>query len=161
MFFAALISAAFTEKDVEKCFDIALSVIPKNSRFYEDAVWAKAQADSDIPRDELILSLLERGKKYSWVHTINNATFCIAAIMRYKNDFREAVTFAVECGADTDCNGATVGSFMGALLGEGGVPDDLKNGMKDTFSVGVSPYDNYSIRKFADEVKALHDSLNG
>ncbi len=161
MFFAALIAAAFTEKDVDKCFETALSVVPKKSRFYEDAVWAKELSESDISRDELILSLLERGKKYSWVHTINNATFCIAAIMRYKNDFRGAVTFAVECGADTDCNGATVGSFMGALLGEKGVPDDLKNGMKDTFSVGVSPYDNYSIRKFADEVKELHDSLNG
>ncbi len=160
MFFAALISAAFTEKDVNKCFDIALSVVPKKSRFYEDAVWARGLAESDIPRDELIKTLIERGKKYNWVHTINNATFCIAAIMRYKNDFREAVVFAVECGADTDCNGATVGSFMGALLGEKGVPDDLREGMKDTFSVGVSPYDNYSIRAFADEVKALCDELN-
>ncbi len=160
MFFAALISAAFTEKDVSRCFDIALSVVPKKSRFYEDAVWARELAESDIPRDELIKTLIERGKKYNWVHTINNATFCIAAIMRYKNDFRQAVAFAVECGADTDCNGATVGSFMGALLGEKGIPDDLREGMKDTFSVGVSPYDNYSIRDFADEVKELCDSLN-
>lgn len=160
MFFAALISAAFTEKDVNKCFETALSVIPKNSRFYEDAVWARQLAESDIPRDELIKKLVERGVKYSWVHTINNATFCIAAIMRYKNDFGEAVAFAVECGADTDCNGATVGSFMGALLGEKGVPSDLREGMKDTFSVGVSPYDNYSIRAFADEIKELRDILN-
>ncbi|MBQ8895934.1 MAG: ADP-ribosylglycohydrolase family protein [Clostridia bacterium] len=160
MFFAALIASAFTEKSVEKCFENALAVIPKNSRFYEDAVWARGLAESDITRDELIKTLIERGKKYSWVHTINNATFCIAAIMRYKNDFREAVAFAVECGADTDCNGATVGSFMGALLGDKGVPDDLKAGIKDRFSVGVSPYDNYSIKRFADEVKELCDKLN-
>ncbi len=160
MFFAALIAAAFTEKDVEKCFETALAVIPKQSRFYEDAVWARELALSDMPRDELIKTLLERGGRYSWVHTINNATFCIAAIMRYKNDFREAVAFAVECGADTDCNGATVGSFMGALLGGKGVPEDLKDGMKDTFSVGVTPYDNYSIKAFAKEFKDLHEQLN-
>ena len=160
MFFAALIASAFTEKDVDKCFENALAVIPKKSRFYEDAVWARELALSDISRDELIKTLIERGSRYSWVHTINNATFCIAAIMRYKNDFRESVAFAVECGADTDCNGATVGSFMGALLGGREVPDDLKDGMKDTFSVGVSPYDNYSIKAFGDEIKALHDSLN-
>lgn len=160
MFFAALIASAFTEKEVDRCFENALAVIPKKSRFYEDAVWARELALSDISRDELIKRLIERGNRYSWVHTINNATFCIAAIMRYKNDFREAVTFAVECGADTDCNGATVGSFMGALLGGKGVPDDLKDGMKDTFSVGVSPYDNYSIKAFGDEIKALHDKLN-
>ena len=160
MFFAALIASAFTEKDVNKCFENALAVIPKQSRFYEDAVWAKELAESDIERDELISALLERGCKYSWVHTINNATFCIAAIMRYKNDFLNAVAFAVECGADTDCNGATVGSFMGALLGGKGVPEELKNGMKDTFSVGVSPYDNYSIKAFAEEFKALFEQLN-
>jgi ADP-ribosylglycohydrolase len=160
MFFAALIASAFAEKDVGKCLENALAVIPKRSRFYEDAVWAIELAESDICRDELIKALIERGKKYSWVHTINNATFCIAAIVRYKNDFREAVAFAVECGADTDCNGATVGSFMGALLGEKGVPEDLKNGMQDRFSVGVSPYDDYSIRAFADEVKELHEKLN-
>ena len=160
MFFAALIASAFTEKDVNICFEAALAVIPKNSRFYEDAVWARELGESDMARDELISTLIERGSRYNWVHTINNATFCIAAIMRYKNDFREAIAFAVECGADTDCNGATVGSFMGALLGEEGVPEDLKAGMKDTFSVGISPYDNYSIARFGDEIKELHDSLN-
>ena len=160
MFFAALIASAFTEKDVNKCFETALAVIPKNSRFYEDAVWARELGESDMARDELIRTLIERGSRYNWVHTINNAAFCIAAIMRYKNDFREAIAFAVECGADTDCNGATVGSFMGALLGEDGVPEDLKAGMKDTFSVGISPYDNYSIARFGDEIKELHDSLN-
>lgn len=160
MFFAALIASAFTEKNVEKCFENALAAVPKNSRFYEEAVWAKKLAESDMSRDELIKRLLENGNKYSWVHTINNATFCIAAIIRYKNDFRNALTFAVECGMDTDCNGATVGSFMGALLGEKGIPDDLSSGIKDTFSVGISPYDNYSIRKFGDEFKALFDELN-
>ncbi|MBQ1206004.1 MAG: ADP-ribosylglycohydrolase family protein [Clostridia bacterium] len=158
MFFAALISAAFTEKNIDKCFKTALAVIPKKSRFYEEAVRAKALAESDISRDELIKALLDN--TYSWVHTINNATFCIAAIARYKNDFREAVAFAVECGCDTDCNGATVGSFMGALLGEKGIPKDLSDAMRDTFSIGISPYDNYSIRKFADEVKEMHEKLN-
>ena len=160
MFFAALIASAFTEKSVDNCFKTALAVIPKKSRFYEDAVWAKELAESELTRDELIARLLERGKKYNWVHTINNATFCIAAIFRYKDDFRKAVAFAVECGADTDCNGATVGSFMGALLGERNIPEDLKSGIKDTFSVGVSPYDNYSIRAFAEEIKELRESLN-
>ena len=123
--------------------------------------WAKKLAESDLGREELMDTLFETGKKYSWVHTINNATFCIAAIMRYRNDFRGAVAFAVECGMDTDCNGATVGSFMGALLGREGIPADLADAMKDKFTVGVTPYDNYSIKAFAEEVKALHEKLNG
>ena len=161
MFFAALIAAAFVDKDVKKCFETALAIVPKKSRFYEMAVWAKELAESERSRGELMTELLDRSGKYNWVHTLNNAAFCIAAILRYGDDFREAVAFAVECGADTDCNGATVGSFMGALLGAKGIPADLSEGMKDTFSVGIAPYDRYSIRAFADEVKVLRESLNG
>jgi len=160
MFFAAFISAAFTEKDVDKCFETALSTIPQNSRFYEEALNAKKLAETCETREELIEKVLVILNKYNWVHTINNAAVCIAAIFRYKNDFRNAVAFAVECGADTDCNGATVGSFMGALLGEEGIPEDLATAMKDTFSIGVAPYDNYSICRFADEVAQLRKELN-
>ncbi len=160
MFFAALIAAAFTEKCFDTAFKTALAVIPKNSRFYEEVVWAKEIAESDIPRDELIKLLAERANKYHNVHTINNAAFCIAAIARYKTDFWEAVAFSVECGLDTDCNGATVGSVMGALLGARNIPDFASAPLKDTFSVGVHPYDNYSISQFASEVKSLFDNLN-
>ena len=159
MFFAAFIAAAFRCKDLQKCFDTALSAVPKKSRFYEEALHARELALSDIPRGELRDTLFERGKKYNWVHTLNNAAYCIAAMFRYPKDFREAVAFAVECGMDTDCNGATVGSCMGALLGEGAIPADLKDAMKDRFSVQVSPYDDYSISRFADECKELCDRL--
>ncbi len=160
MFFAALIAAAFTQKDFDKAFQTALAVIPKNSRFYEEAVWAKEIAESDMEREDLIKLLAERANKYHRVHTINNAAFCIAAMARYKNDFWEAVAFSVECGLDTDCNGATVGSVMGALLGAKAIPDFASSPLQDTFTVGVHPYDNYSITKFAHEVKSLYEKLN-
>lgn len=158
MFFAALIAAAFTEKDINVCFETALAVVPRKSRFYETAVWARDLAKSDLSRHALLDTLLTFSKTYNWVHTLNNAAFCIAAITRYSHDFRRAVAFAVECGLDTDCNGATVGSFMGAFLGKQGIPEDLSAPLQDTFSVGVAPYDHYSIRSFAREVKALHDT---
>ncbi|MBQ3002741.1 MAG: ADP-ribosylglycohydrolase family protein [Clostridia bacterium] len=160
MFFAAMIAAAFVHKDARKCFDIALATIPQKSRFAEEVLWAKHLAETCETREELMEKILAPSEKYNGVHTINNATFCIAAIMRYPEDFRNAVAFAVECGMDTDCNGATVGSFMGALLGEQGIPADLSDAIKDTFSVGVAPYDNYSIRAFAKEVKSLREQLN-
>ncbi len=159
MFFAAFIAAAFRYKDADICFEKALSAVPKNSRFYEAAKHSRELALSDLSREELRDRLFEEGKAYSWVHTINNAAYCVAALTRYKNDFRAAVTFAVECGMDTDCNGATVGSCMGALLGDGGIPDDLKNALNNRFSVQVSPYDDYPIDKFAEECKELCDKL--
>ncbi len=162
MFFATFIAAAFTEKNVDECFRIALSVVPKKSRFYEEALNAKKLAEACSTREELMEKVLGIVNKYNWVHTLNNAVICLAAIFRYKDDFRNAVAFAVECGADTDCNGATVGSFMGALLGEKGIPEDLASAMKDTFSVGVHPYNEYSIRRFADEVAEFrHEEICG
>lgn len=160
MFFAALISAAFVEKDLDKCFQTALAVIPKNSRFYEEAVYVNNLAQSDILRDELRDILVERAEKYHPVHTINNAAFCIGAIMRYKNDFSGAVAFSVECGLDTDCNGATVGSVMGALLGKKNIPDNWRIPLMDKFDTGVHPYNQYSIEGFAKEIKALNDKIH-
>ena len=159
MFFAAFIAAAFRYKDLQTCFEKALAAVPKKSRFYETALHARELALSDMPRGELRDTLFAEGKKYSWVHTLNNAAYCIAAMFRYPADFREAVAFAVECGMDTDCNGATTGSCMGALLGEGAIPADLKNALNDRFSVQVSPYDDYPITRFADECKELCDKL--
>ncbi len=159
MFFAAFIAAAFRYGSVWECFDRALATVPVRSRFYEEALFAKNLALSDVSREELRDTLCSRGAKYSWVHTLNNASFCIAAMFRYPLDFREAVAFAVECGMDTDCNGATTGSCMGALLGEEAIPADLKEAMRNNFSVQVSPYDNYPIDRFADECKALCDRL--
>ena len=161
MFFAALIASAFTVKDADKCFETALSFVPKNSRFREWALFAREAALSGLTRGELIKTLVEKGKTLSWVHTLNNASYCIAAITRYPGDFREAVTFAVECGMDTDCNGATVGSFTGALLGESAIPRDLKDPLENRFSVGVSPYDNYPIDKFASECASLFREYAG
>lgn len=160
MFFAALISSAFTVKDVNKCIDIALSVIPKKSRFYEMVNYAIKISKSNLNNDELIKEVLNWSKKYNWVHTLNNALICITAIIRHNNSFINALSFTIECGLDTDCNGATVGSFMGALLGEKEIPIHLKNPLNDTFSVGINPYNNYSIKEFSKELKDLHIKLS-
>lgn len=34
-----------------------------------------------------------------------------------ETDFTNALGIAMECGYDTDCNGATVGSIMGIMIG--------------------------------------------
>lgn len=160
MFFSAMISAAFVEKDIEKCFEIALSVVPKRSRFYEEMLLARDIAKNANSREDLIEKLVKNSKKYNWVHTINNAAICIGTIFYANGDFAEAVSLSIECGCDTDCNGATVGSFMGALLGEKNIPEYLKAPLNDTFSTGISQYENYSIKRFASECRDLRTKLN-
>lgn len=154
MFFAAFIAAAFTDKSIDNCFAKALSFVPKKSRFYETALKAREIALSAGNLDELF-SELEKMPKYGYVHTLNNAALCIASIFYSKGDFARAVTAAVAGGMDTDCNGATTGSFMGALCGEDGIPARFKDPLCDTFRSGLPGYDPASISGFAEKCAAL------
>ena len=57
---------------------------------------------------------------YNFVHTINNACFVVLGLAYGRGDFAATVGIAVECGEDTDCNGATAGSILGCDQGCGG-----------------------------------------
>lgn len=149
MFFAAFISWAFVAENAEQCFETAISFIPVKSRFYEFAMLARDVGRKARSAEEVSLMLEERMPKYHCVHTLNNAAICIASMIYAAGDFRKAVCCAVSCGMDTDCNGATVGSAMGALLGEENIPADLKDPLNDTFYCGVAPYEPGKISGFA------------
>lgn len=150
MFFAALISAAFTEKDIGKCIDIALSVIPMKSRLYADIQFAIKAAKSSANEIELYKKLWNRFGSLSAVHTNNNAAVCVAALIMGNGDFVRSVGTAVGAGWDTDCNGATVGSFMGALLGDDKIPDYLSAPLNDTLYSSVIGFHPASIRSCAE-----------
>lgn len=159
MFFAAMISAAFAEKNILKCFEIALSQIPINSRFYKEMLNAKSIAETAKDDDDFINRINNETTKYSYVHAINNSAICVGSILYANGDFKKAVCISVASGMDTDCNGATVGSFMGALLGESGIPHDLKDPLNDTFYCGLSPYHPGKISEFAKEYEDLYKKL--
>lgn len=155
MFFAALISAAFTEKDIKKCVEIALSVIPQKSRLYEDIQFAVSVAESSADEIELYKRLWERFGKLSAVHTNNNAAVCVASLIMGKGDFVRSVGLAVGAGWDTDCNGATVGSFMGALLGREKIPEYLSAPLHNTLFSSVLDFHPASIRECAERTWKL------
>jgi hypothetical protein len=132
MFFAALIASAFVEKNIEVCIEQALLVIPKTSRLYQyikkTIHIVKEEDDLETMMSKVWTYLLD----YDPAHTINNACICVASILFSKGDFNRAITTAVLFGLDTDCNGATVGSFMGALLGEQSIESHWRNPLNDT-----------------------------
>ncbi len=59
------------------------------------------------------------------MHTNNNAVLVTTAILLGQYNFETAIATAVLGGWDTDCNGATVGSIMGAKLGIRDLPKKL------------------------------------
>jgi ADP-ribosylglycohydrolase len=132
MFTAALIAAAFTENDPYKLIETALCYIPKKSRLMSDikqAVEIAAKAKDEL---ELADELWKAFGKYSWVHTNNNTALSAAALIFSGGDFEKAITTTVMSSWDTDSNGATVGSIVGALNGEKNIPEKWKAPLHDT-----------------------------
>lgn len=122
MYVAAIIAAAFVESDLEKLVEIGLSQIPANCRLAQDIRQAVQIAQEATGQLDLVGRLWEAFQHYNPVHTNNNAALVTASLLYAKSDFEKAITTSVLGGWDTDCNGATVGSIMGAKLGAAALP---------------------------------------
>lgn len=155
MFFAALIALAFVEKDGKRCVDLAMSVVPKRSRLssYLQKTIDLATEIHDL--DALMERVWEYLLDYDPAHSINNACICVAAILYGNGDFTKSIGAAVGFGLDTDCNGATVGSFVGALVGEAGIEDHWKQPLNDTIESLIPGYHPVSIKALAKRFQAL------
>ena len=61
-------------------------------------------------------------------HTVPIAAY---AWFRHGDDYRQALTAALDCGGDTDTVGAIVGALAGAMVGEPGIPEAWHAGVAD------------------------------
>lgn len=140
MFCAAAISAALATDDIHQIIEAAAAEIPADCRL------AEAVADSLRWRNEcstwedaLGRMLATYYGKYHKVHTNNNLAIVLIALLFGWPDFEKVITYAVAQGMDTDCNGATAGSIIGAALGAKALPEKwIKplNGKLDTTVIG-------------------------
>lgn len=122
MFVSAMLSATFATGDIEEIIGIGLSEIPGRSRLAEavkDVVaWSKEFTDW---RDAWNKTMEKYGH-YHPVHTINNAALVLLGLLYGEKDYEKSITLSVMGGLDTDCNGATTGSIVGAILGAKALP---------------------------------------
>jgi ADP-ribosylglycohydrolase len=121
IFFAAWIAGAFS-MSLEESFEVALQLIPAESRLAHAVIDARRSGEKCESFETMIHQLHERYGHFDGVHAINNAVACVGAAFFAKGDYETAITVAVMFGWDTDCNGATVGSLLGAQLGYGKLP---------------------------------------
>ncbi|UKS28408.1 ADP-ribosylglycohydrolase family protein [Paenibacillus sp. HWE-109] len=140
MFVAAMIAAAFNETDNERIVEIGLSEIPRDSRLAHDIRKAVEIARDAVDQLDLVDRIWEAFKQYHSVHTNNNAALVAASLIFAKDDFELAVTTAVLGGWDTDCNGATVGSIMGAKLGADKLPAQWAEPLNDKLYAEVTGF---------------------
>ena len=157
MWASAMIAHAFTTDDVEDIINAGLAQIPAKSRLAESVgemiKWRKegVSYDDTVTR---IYGLWDEGRLYDWCHTISNA--CIVALaLLWGEDFGDSICKAVQPGFDTDCNGATVGSILGAAQGAAKVPKKWTGIFNDALETGISGYHRVSVKAMAEESQRL------
>ncbi len=117
---AAMVSAAFTIKKMDRLLDIGVSFIPQDcliAQVHRDVrKWCREDGDWEVTMGRI-------QEKYGYqrfgggVHVIPNHALMVMAWCYGKESFRKALAIAVSAGWDTDCNGGNVGTVMGVLLG--------------------------------------------
>jgi len=128
---AAMLAAAFFAAEPEQVVRIGLSEIPRECRLAEAIENIIRWHAEDGSADETFDRILDVYGEYHAVHTINNAALVAAALLWGEKDFTRSISLAVMGGLDTDCNGATVGSIVGTMLGAEGIPEKWASPLND------------------------------
>ncbi|NPV52363.1 MAG: ADP-ribosylglycohydrolase family protein [Firmicutes bacterium] len=149
MFVSAMLAAAFKTSSVKEVVEIGLSEIPEKSRLAE-AIRNVVRWSQQFPTWQGTWNeIMAAYGHYNWVHTINNASIVIMALLHGEGDFGKSIGIAVMGGLDTDCNGATTGSILGAILGARGLPKSWAEPLNDTVESVVAGYHKVSISELA------------
>jgi ADP-ribosylglycohydrolase len=117
MFTAAVESAAFVESDRDRLLEIGLSYIPAKC-----AVAVSIRATMDAHKRGLDWTtarevVIKSSESTGWFQAPRNVAFTILGWLYGNDDFGKTICTAVNCGDDTDCTGATVGSILGIIHG--------------------------------------------
>ncbi|OGF51079.1 MAG: hypothetical protein A2231_13160 [Candidatus Firestonebacteria bacterium RIFOXYA2_FULL_40_8] len=121
MFWAAVESAAFVEKDPKTLINIGLAMIPSYSeisRVIRDAVWC---FENEVCWADARNRIVDAYGHNHPCHAVPNHGFTILGWL-YGSDFGDKLCKAVNCGYDTDCTGATLGSLLGIIGGRKAIP---------------------------------------
>ncbi|MCL2060967.1 MAG: ADP-ribosylglycohydrolase family protein, partial [Oscillospiraceae bacterium] len=122
MFVAAMIAAAAVSSDAEQIVEAGLGEIPEQCRLRRDIdlvlKWYRDGLSADIAAQN-IHKCYDEKSEFGWLHTNSNAMIVAMAVLYGGGDFGKSICLAVQTGYDTDCNGATVGSIVGMMVGAG------------------------------------------
>jgi ADP-ribosylglycohydrolase len=159
MFFAAMIAASFVETDPTRLVEIGLSEIPRNCRLAE-AVTTALDWFGACPSADDFMDKVDAGYgDLHGVHTVNNALIAVMAPFYGAMDTHDSITTAVAAGLDTDCNGATVGSIVGAAAGHEEFDARLAEPLNDTVKPLVFGFQEITLRELAERQLRVYEDI--
>lgn len=131
MFTAALESMAFVENDIRKLIDKALSYIPENYQVAQCVRKVIEEYDKGTDYREVRQMLVKMTENLGMFQAPANIGYVVIGLMYGEGDFKKSMIYAINCGDDTDCTGATIGSIMGIMGGTAIIPEDWKEYIGD------------------------------
>lgn len=159
MLFASMIAAAAVCDDLDEVIDIGLSEIPAECRLAAAVRDVRRWCGENKNWIDTLDAMYDAFGRYNWVHTINNAAAVIMAVCYGRQNLGKTVSLAVMAGWDTDCNGATAGSIVGAMLGADDLPKKWIRPLNNRLRSFVAGYDNWAITDVADLAAEINRTL--
>lgn len=124
IFVAAIESSAYVYQDIHVLLDIALSKIPADCRVSKAVRLVMEEHSKGTDWKVVRNMLVEQSADIGWFQAPANVAYAILGLLYGNCDFKKSMILAVNCGDDTDCTGATVGSILGIMYGTAGIPAD-------------------------------------
>ena len=135
-FFAALESEAFFDSDVHSLIQKALSVVPADSKFRSLVTYTVDMCNKYGDMKKVLSKILFKYGHPDCTNMYQNMGITIASLILGELDIIKSSIMALNCGFDTDCTCASVGSVIGIIKGA----DVLRNayGLDEvTYVLGV------------------------
>ena len=132
-FVAAMQSSAYVISDLKTCIRIGLAAIPEDCRVAKSVklvldLYAEG-VDYREARERVFAQNEDLGD--GWFEAPSNVAYTVIGLLYGEGDFKRSMIYAINCGDDTDCTGATVGSTLGILGGLAAVPEDWRKHIGD------------------------------
>ncbi len=124
LFTAAVESAAFVLSDRGELIRIGLSKIPDDCRVARSIRIVLDAHEQGQTWQQAREAVLKDSEDLGWFQAPANVAFVIIGWMYGEGDFGKSIRIAVNCGDDTDCTGATLGSILGIILGRDKIPKE-------------------------------------
>lgn len=154
MFVAAMIASAFVTDDIPTVIQAGLGEIPERCRLRANIDRVLSWYSEGVSYDEAIERLhsaWDENRAHDWCHTMSNAMLVVIGLLWGEGDYARSLCRAVQGCFDTDCNGATVGSIIGAMQGARALPREWTSVIHDTLQTGVAGFHQVKISDLAKE----------
>lgn len=160
MFVAAMIASAFSTDCIIDVITAGLEQIPRECRLRSDVLEVIEWHKSGVTAEQAIENVHQKYDEDSahwWCHTNSNAMLVVLGLLYGEKDFGKSICIAVQGAFDTDCNGATVGSIIGTIIGGIGIDPYWEEPFKSGLATSIDGYNVVTLDTLVDKTMSLID----